>query len=119
MTYFFKKITRNFNNSLRGLFLGLTEHSFRIELIGGIFLISLLMSIDRSTQFKLIVFALFCLVLIAELINTAIEKVCNRITTDHDEEIRDIKDISSAAVFISVVLLSLGIIVMLTAQPNS
>jgi diacylglycerol kinase (ATP) len=40
------------------------------------------------------------LLLAFETMNTAIEKLCNKLTTDFDPKIRDIKDLSSAAVFI-------------------
>jgi len=38
------------------------------------------------------------LVLIVELLNTAIEKLADRLTTDHDPQIGHVKDMGSAAV---------------------
>ena len=37
--------------------------------------------------------------------NTAVEKLCDRVTTDLDLEIKKIKDLSSAAVFIVLLIL--------------
>ena len=37
--------------------------------------------------------------------NTAIEKLCDKITTDLDPKIKNIKDLSSAAVFIVLLIL--------------
>jgi len=43
-------------------------------------------------------------VMIVELLNTAIEKLCDRITTKPDEQIGRVKDIASAAVGLSILL---------------
>ena len=37
--------------------------------------------------------------------NTVVEKLCDRVTTDLDPEIKKIKDLSSAAVFIVLLIL--------------
>jgi len=42
------------------------------------------------------------LVLACELLNTAIERVCDLITIEHDELVKVIKDCSSAAVFLTI-----------------
>ena len=47
-------------------------------------------------------------ILVVELLNTAIEKLCDRVTRDHDPAIKRIKDMGSAAVGLS--LLAAGIV---------
>ena len=42
--------------------------------------------------------AVVALVLVVELLNTAIEKLSDRLTTDHDPQIGRVKDMGSAAV---------------------
>ena len=49
----------------------------------------------------------FCGFWSIELLNTAIEKLADRLTTDHDSQIGHIKDMGSAAV--GVVLLIVGL----------
>jgi diacylglycerol kinase (ATP) len=44
------------------------------------------------------------LLLIVELLNTAIEKFCDHLSPAHSPEIKVIKDLGSAAVFIALVL---------------
>jgi len=44
------------------------------------------------------------LVMIAELLNTAVEKLCDRVTRDHDEQIARVKDMGSAAVGLSMLI---------------
>ena len=41
-------------------------------------------------------------ILIVELLNTAIEKLSDRITLDHDPALKRIKDMGSAAIFLSL-----------------
>ena len=43
------------------------------------------------------------LVLVVELLNTAIEKLADRLTTDHDPQIGRVKDLGSAAVGVALI----------------
>ena len=43
-------------------------------------------------------------VLVVELLNTAIEKLADRVTTDHDPQIGKVKDMCSAAVGIALAM---------------
>jgi len=43
-------------------------------------------------------------VLIVELLNTAIEKLSDRVTLDHDLVVKRVKDMGSAAILLSIVL---------------
>jgi diacylglycerol kinase (ATP) len=47
------------------------------------------------------------LVLVVELLNTAIEKLSDRLTTDHDPQIGLVKDMGSAAVGVALVMAGL------------
>nr|WP_274605707.1 diacylglycerol kinase [Afifella marina] len=51
-------------------------------------------------------------ILTVELLNTAIERLCNHVTPEHHEAIRVTKDIASAAVFFA---LSLGGLIWVVA----
>lgn len=117
MIYLVTKLQANFKNSMRGLRLGLTEHSFRVELVLGVVLVPIVIFIERGLELKVVVCFLYCLMLSTELLNTAIERLCNRMTTELDGAIRDIKDIASAAVFISVTLFIIGFAALLLIQP--
>ena len=63
-------------------------------------------------MFKLLIFTVYILLLTFEIINTAIEKLCDKITKELDEDIKIIKDLASASVF--VVLLLLIILILST-----
>jgi diacylglycerol kinase (ATP) len=51
--------------------------------------------------------AVVVLVLVVELLNTAIEKLADRLTTDHDPQIGMVKDMGSAAVGLALLLAGL------------
>ena len=99
------KFIINLINSLNGLKLALKEHSFVAEVLGGMILIPYVLFSDLTLIFKLILITVYFLLLAFELVNTAIEELCNKITKEIDSDIKKIKDISSASVFIILIIL--------------
>ena len=81
-----------------------SEQAFREELavlaIG--IPLAFLLTPDAGKRFALIGTLVF--ILIVELLNTAIEKLSDRVTRDHDPVIKRIKDMGSAAIFLSLLL---------------
>ena len=112
-----KKLYVNLINSLNGLKIVIKENSFILELIGGIFLILYLFNTDISTLFKLLILSVYFVLLAFEIFNTSIEKLCDKITKETDKDIKIIKDLSSASVF--VVLFILIILIMSTFLINA
>tara|TARA_B100000123_G_C25400008_1_gene283916 strand:- start:85 stop:429 length:345 start_codon:yes stop_codon:yes gene_type:complete len=105
-----KKLYGNLINSLNGLKIVIKENSFILELIGGIFLILYLFNTDISTLFKLLILSVYFLLLAFEIFNTSIEKLCDKITKETDKDIKIIKDLSSASVFVVLFILIILII---------
>ena len=105
-----KKFFLNFINSINGLKLALTHHSFIAEILGGFILIPFLIIVDLNNIFKLIIIINYFLLLAFELQNTALEKLSDKITINFDEDIKKIKDISSASVFVILILLIVSLI---------
>jgi len=99
-----KKLYHNLLNSFNGLKVGLKEHSFILELIGGLFLIAYLFIAKLSIQFKLIIISVYFVLLAFELLNTSIEKLSDRTTKEFDPDIKKVKDLSSASVFVILIL---------------
>ena len=112
-----KKLYVNLINSLNGLKIVIKENSFILELIGGIFLILYLFITDISTLFKILILSVYFLLLAFEIFNTSIEKLCDKITKETDKDIKIIKDLSSASVF--VVLFILIILIISTFWVNA
>ena len=101
----FTKLYNNFINSLNGLKIVSKENSFILELVLGVFLIPYIFLSNIDFNYKIILSVLYFLLLAFEIMNTAVEKLCDRVTTDIDSEIKKIKDLSSAAVFLVLTLL--------------
>ncbi len=100
-----KRIFSALFNSLDGLRTAWRlEHAFRQELgvaIPGI-IVALLLPVTLLERVALI--AVLVLMLITELVNSAIEAVVDRISLDHHELSKNAKDLGSAAVMLAVVL---------------
>jgi diacylglycerol kinase (ATP) len=76
--------------------------SFRMELCAAVFLIPLSLLVAHSkSELILLIMSIF-MVLIAELINTAIETVVNRISLEQHILSKHAKDVGSAVVFCSL-----------------
>jgi len=113
MTKTIKKLYLNLRNSVNGLKLTLAEHSFIVEILGGFVLIPYLIIADLNNIFKLIIIITYFLLLAFELLNTAIEKLSDKVTKEFDEDIKNIKDISSASVFMILILLIVLLILII------
>ena len=100
-----KKLYSNLINSLNGLKIVSKENSFILEIVFGVILIPYIFLSNIDFNYKIILSVLYFFLLAFEIINTAVEKLCDRITTDLDPEIKKIKDLSSAAVFLVLTLL--------------
>jgi diacylglycerol kinase (ATP) len=80
------------------------EHAFRQELllvVPGV-IVALLLHIPPLHKLALV--AVLLLILIVELINSAIEAVVDRVSFEHHPLSKNAKDLGSAAVFLSFVL---------------
>lgn len=81
-----------------------TESSFRLELFAAIFVLISILIIDVGITSKFILLVTGILVLIVELINSAIENVVDLVTQDIHPLAKASKDIGSAAVMFSIIL---------------
>lgn len=80
------------------------EEAFRQEVILFILLLPAFYFIPVSPQFKVLLFAGNCLVLIVELLNSAIESVVDLVSPDYHILAKRAKDMGSAAVLLSLIL---------------
>jgi diacylglycerol kinase len=95
-------------NSFRFAVHGLTtvwreEYNFRIEVLCAVVVLLFACYFQFTfVESALCIFAVV-LVLTAEIVNTAVEDVCNKIESNHDPVIGKIKDVMSGFVLVSVV----------------
>lgn len=90
-------------NSRNGLIFAVrSEQAIREELIALLLSIPFAWPIGASTMRRVELVAAVVMVLVVELLNTAIEKLADRLTTDHDPQIGRVKDMGSAAVGVAL-----------------
>ena len=95
---------KNTTYALRGLIdLIATETSFKIELALALILIPVIIFIDVSLIDKSFMFITLMGVLIAEAINSAIERVVDLVTLEYHEMAGRAKDMGSTIVFLSII----------------
>lgn len=111
-----RKIKLNLSRSLRRLIsacrysaAGLrvcfrAEEAFRQEVLAAVFFIPLGLWLGETGCEKILLVAVIVLLMIAELMNSAIERVVDRISLERHELSKEAKDIGSAAVLLALLL---------------
>lgn len=110
-----QKIIAALLNSWRGLkFTCQTETAFIQEIILAILLSPLIFTIDTSSAEKALLILSIFIVLIVEVLNSAIEKTIDRIGLEHHPLSGKAKDMGSAAVLLSLIMMVIvwGIIII-------
>ena len=98
-----RRVLNAFNYSMSGLRLAFTcEDAFRQEAFLAAILIPVAIWLPVSGIGRAMMIASVLLVLIVELINSAIEAVVDRVSLDHHHLSKRAKDIGSAAVFLAL-----------------
>ena len=84
-----------------------SEQAVREELAALALSLPLAWLVGVTAMRRIELIAAVALVLVVELLNTAIEKLADRLTTDHDPQIGRVKDMGSAAVGVAMVVAGL------------
>ena len=103
------KLFNNFINSINGLKIAFNEHSFVSEIILGLFIVPYVIIVELNLLFKLIIILTYFLLLAFEIFNTSIEKLSDKITKKYDNDLKEIKDLASASVFLILIILVIEI----------
>ena len=92
-------------NSRNGLIFAIrSEQAVREELFVLLLAVPLAYLVGSTVMRQVELVAAVALVLVVELLNTAIEKLADRLTLDHDPQIGRVKDMGSAAVGVSLLM---------------
>jgi diacylglycerol kinase (ATP) len=92
-------------NSWNGLkFAVRSEQAIREELAALLLAIPLAFIIGTTAVRRLELIVVVLLLIAVELLNTAIEKLADRLTREIDPQIRDVKDMGSAAVLAALII---------------
>ena len=98
--YNFFKNTSYAINGLKDLIK--TETSFKIELIITIILLPVIIFVDATLTNKALMFISLMGMILAETINSAIERVVDLVTLEHHHMAGRAKDVGSSIVFLSI-----------------
>ena len=96
------KATLNSWNGLRAA--ARSEQAFREEIVALLIAIPAAFLVAAGTWHRIALIGVIVLLMIVELLNTAIEKLSDHVTPEHHDAIGRIKDMASAAVGLSLLL---------------
>ena len=92
-------------NSRNGLIFAVrSEQAIREELVALALAVPAAWLIGATMMHRVELVCAVALVLVVELLNTAIEKLADRLTTEHDPKIGQVKDLGSAAVGVALLM---------------
>ncbi len=100
----FGRILKSFVYAFRGLkTVWREEHNFRLEAVSAVIVLALVYFYRFSYIETISVVIAVVLVLSAEILNTAVEDLCNKIEPNQDNAIGKIKDVVAAFVLVAVI----------------
>ncbi|KTC92416.1 diacylglycerol kinase [Fluoribacter dumoffii] len=79
------------------------EYAFRLELLAGVIALPAAIFIGKTSIERALLISTLLLVLIAELLNSAVETTLNRIDRAWNPLTKKAKDLGSAAVFLTII----------------
>ena len=95
-------------NSWIGLIFAIrSEQAIRQELFALLLALPLAWLVGATAARRVELVVVVLLLLAIEFLNTAIEKLADRLTTDHDPQIGHVKDVGSAAVGVALLIIAL------------
>lgn len=106
---------KKFRVAIQGIIHALkSEWSLRIHLGAAIIVIQSAWILEVSLTEWTILLLCIVMVIAAELFNTALEWLCNKVEPQHDEKIGQIKDVAAGAVLvITIGAIGIGLIIFL------
>lgn len=80
------------------------EESFRLETIAGVLLAAILAACPWPWWKRVAMMAVYLLIPMTEILNSAIENVCDLVTTERSPLVKDAKDKGALAVLAAIVI---------------
>lgn len=98
-------VHKSLRNAFRGVFLMMKhERNFQLEFAAFLVNVFLIFYLKLSSTDTILILMVSFGVLATEILNTAIEKICDFVQPDFDKRIGFIKDISAGAVVLMAIL---------------
>lgn len=100
-----QKTLKSFKDSLKGLKTVLKEErNFKIEILISLAVLLFVLYFHFSTYEIIPIVICIFLVLTAEIVNTVVEDLCDKVESQHDRVIGKIKDMMASYVLVTVLL---------------
>lgn len=97
-----RKVAKGFGYALNGFRIALRqEHNFQIQVVGAMFVFGASFFFNISALEFAVIMLTAGFIMSIELLNTALEELCDKHTKEHDPHIGKIKDLAAAAVTVS------------------
>ncbi len=108
-------VIRSFRPALAGLLWALkTQRNLQVHAVAAVLAVVLGLWLDIAAREWCMVILAAGLVLTAELLNTALEVLADRVTQEREESIRHVKDVAAAAVLLAALAaLVVGLLIFL------
>lgn len=108
-----QKHTISFQNAFHGIWTAIsTQANIRIHFVVASLVILSAVYLRLSLLNILVLIIAISVVMLAEMINTAVEFLCDAVTLEHNENIKQAKDVSAGAVLLSAIFAAIiGIII--------
>lgn len=95
---------KKFHDAFRGLFLGFTDKSIRIQWVLALLAAGAGFFMKLTGMEWIAVIICIGSVIVTEMLNTCIERTCDMYTEERNEHIRYIKDMAAGAVLLSAMV---------------
>jgi len=97
-----RKVAWGFGYAMNGFRIALRqEHNFQIQVVGALLVFAASFFFNISALEFAVVMLTAGFIMSIELLNTALEELCDKHTKEHDPHIAKIKDLAAAAVTVS------------------
>lgn len=109
------KLISSFGHAIRGIkTVFKTEQNFRIHTIATLLVLLLSRLLKISKQEFILIILCIASVMVTEILNTAIEKLCDFVSPQYHDKIKTIKDMSAGAVLLmSITALIIGLTIFI------
>ena len=110
-----KNFFASFKYAFAGIFYAIrNERNFKVQLFAAVFIITVAYILKVNNLEWAILLICIALVLSLELINSAIEKICDLVHPEQNSKIKIIKDVAAGAVLLSAFIAAIiGAIILL------
>lgn len=110
-----KALVKSFGYAFRGIVSAFAERNFRIDIVAAaaVSVFACLYGVSKTEW--VVLFIIFAAVMSAEIFNTSLERLCDKVTKEKCDEIKKAKDLAAGAVLIKALFAVLSAVFIFSA----